>query len=222
MVAVDKSSDTAPAGYEIPLGARSTRIDRSYGRFVQLLKVVLPTLAVMLVALLVAWPYFSEEAAETGMQLLDIDETSPDSMQLSNARYQGLDDQNQPYTITADKIRQQDLDSTAVNLEGPKADIMLEDQSWAAITALTGIYNRDSQVLSLSGDVNFFHDLGYEIRTQSARLRLDQGSAAGDEPVEGQGPFGSFNAEGFEVIDRGARVLLTGKSKLIIYPDATE
>lgn len=222
MVAVDKSPRSGLARHTIPLGARSTRIDRTYGRFVQLLKITLPTVAVMLVALLVAWPYFSDEITETGMQLLDIDETSPDSMQLSNARYQGVDDQNQPYTITADKIRQEALDSDAVNLEGPKADIMLEDESWAAITAITGVYNRDTQILSLNGDVNFFHDLGYEIRTQSARLRLESGAASGDEPVEGQGPFGSFNAEGFEVIDRGSRVLLTGKSKLIIYPDAAE
>ena len=222
MAAVDKSTLSSEQGYNIPLGTRSTRIDRSYGRFVQLLKIALPTVAVMLIALLIAWPFYRDDASEQGMQLLDIDETSPDSMQLSNARYQGLDEKNQPFTITADKIRQQDLDSATVNLEGPKADIMLEDESWAAITALTGVYDRDRQTLSLNGDVNFFHDLGYEIRTLSAKLHLKDGSAEGDEPVEGQGPFGSFVGEGFEVIDRGARVLLTGKSRLVIYPDAVE
>ena len=121
-------------------------------------------------------------------------------MQLSNARYQGVDDKNQPYTVTADKVRQEDLDSSFVNLEGPKADIMMADQSWAAVTALTGVFNREDQILSLAGNVNFFHDLGYEIRTESAQLDIVRGQAHGKEHVEGQGPFGQFDAEGVRCV----------------------
>lgn len=219
MVAADKPQKSERQRQLIPLGTRSTRIDRTYGRMVQILKVALPTVAVMLIALLIAWPHLSEQTALPGMRLFNIDGNSGEAMQLSNARYQGLDDSNQPYTVTADKVRQENLDSNFVNLEGPKADIMMEDQSWAAVTALTGVFNRTAQTLSLTGNVNFFHDLGYEIRTESAQLDIDKGHAVGKEHVEGQGPFGQFDAEGFEVFDRGTRVLLTGKSRLLIYPD---
>jgi len=222
MVAAEKSTQSGRQRQLIPMGTRSTRIDRSYGRMVQFLKVALPTLAVMLIALLIAWPQLSEQTGIPGMKLLDIDGNSGDSMQLSNARYQGVDDKNQPYTVTADKVRQENLDSTFVNLEGPKADIMMADQSWAAVTALTGVFNRESQKLNLAGGVNFFHDLGYEIRTESAQLDIVKGHAVGEEHVEGQGPFGQFDADGFEVFDRGARVLLTGKSRLLIYPDGDQ
>ncbi|WP_425406820.1 LPS export ABC transporter periplasmic protein LptC [Hwanghaeella sp.] len=222
MAAAEKTPQTGRQRQNIPLGTRSTRIDRSYGRMVQFLKVVLPTVALMLIALLIAWPRLSEQTALPGLQLFDIDGNSGDSMQLSNARYQGVDDKNQPYTVTADKVRQENLDSNFVNLEGPKADIMMTDQSWAAVTALTGVFNREAQILDLAGNVNFFHDLGYEIRTESAQLDIVEGHAVGDVHVEGQGPFGQFVAEGFEVFDRGARVLLTGKSRLLIYPDADQ
>ena len=222
MVAAEKTPRSGPQRQSIPLGTRSTRIDRTYGRMVQFLKVALPTVAVMLIALLIAWPQLSEHTTLPGMKLLDIDGNSGDSMQLSNARYQGIDDKNQPYTVTADKVRQENLDSTFVNLEGPKADIMMADQSWAAVTALTGVFNREAQILNLAGSVNFFHDLGYEIRTESAQLDIVEGHALGKEHVEGQGPFGQFDAEGFEVFDRGARVLLTGKSRLLIYPDGDQ
>lgn len=222
MVAAEKSTKSGRQRQMIPLGTRSTRIDRTYGRMVQFLKVALPTLALMLIALLIAWPRLSEQTTLPGMKLLDIDGNSGDSMQLSNARYQGVDDKDQPYTVTADKVRQGDLDAEFVNLEGPKADIMMADQSWAAVTALTGVFHRNSQKLTLNGNVNFFHDLGYEIRTESAQLDINEGHAVGNEHVEGQGPFGQFDAEGFEVFDRGARVLLTGKSRLLIYPEGDQ
>lgn len=222
MVAAEKP--TKPEGQRqlIPLGTRSTRIDRTYGRMVQFLKVALPTVALMLIALLIAWPQLSEHTNLPGMTLLDIDGNSGDSMQLSNARYQGMDDKEQPYTVTAEKVRQGGLDANLVNLEAPKADIMMADESWAAITALTGVFNREEQLLDLVGSVNFFHDLGYEIRTESAQLNIAEGHAAGQEHVEGQGPFGQFNAEGFEIFDRGSRVVLTGKSRLLIYPDGDQ
>lgn len=222
MATAEKSSQPGRQRQNIPLGTRSTRIDRTYGRMVQLLKVLLPTVALMLIALLIAWPRLSDQTTLPGMKLLDIDGNSGDSMQLSNARYQGVDDKDQPYTVTAEKVRQENLDANFVNLEAPKADIMMADQSWAAVTALTGEFNREAQILNLQGSVNFFHDLGYEIRTESAQLDIAKGHAVGDEHVEGQGPFGQFDAQGFEVFDRGARVLLTGKSRLLIYPDADQ
>ncbi len=40
--------------------------------------------------------------------------------------------------------------------------------------------------------------------------------------MEGQGSLGSIDAEGFRVLDRGARIVFTGKSHLIIMPEADE
>ena len=42
----------------------------------------------------------------------------------------------------------------------------------------------------------------------------------GDEPVRGQGPFGTLEAEGFRILDRGKRLVLSGKSRLVLYPVA--
>jgi lipopolysaccharide export system protein LptC len=46
---------------------------------------------------------------------------------------------------------------------------------------------------------------------------MSAGTAYGQEPIEGQGPFGNIKAQGFRVIDRGERVIFTGKAKMVIY-----
>lgn len=200
-----------------PMGVRSTQVNRTRGRIVQIFKVLLPTVAIVLVGFLILWPQLAEKIADIGLDLKGIDADSVDSVQVANATYRGVDSENQPFTITSN-VRRETLESTQVFLEEPKADIMLSDDSWAAITALEGIFDQGQQTLHLEGDVSLFHDLGYEFRTEMAIVNIQQGEAQGDTDVQGQGPFGRIEAEGFRIFDRGARILLTGQAKLVINP----
>ncbi len=214
------SSPAKPS--RIPLGARSGSFSPTYGRIVNFLKILLPTLAVVLISLVVAWPLLDEQVKLLNQALMDAVKPTPDSMQITNARYAGRDDKNQPFTVTAETIRQPNIDEPFIGLTLPKADIMMADETWAALTAVDGTYDRELQILTLQGDVSFFHDLGYEFKTQSARVDLQAGGAAGDEPIFGQGPFGLVEAQGFRIYERGARVRLLGKSKLVIYQDVED
>lgn len=200
-----------------PMGIRSTQVNRTRGRVVQVFKVLLPTMAIVLVGLLILWPQLVDKIADVGLDLKGIDADSVDSVQVANATYRGVDSEDQPFTITSN-VRRETIDSTQVFLEEPKADIMLSDESWAAITAAEGVFDQSGQMLRLAGDVSLFHDLGYEFRTEEALVNIQAGEAQGDAFVQGQGPFGRIEAEGFRIFDRGARILLTGKAKLVINP----
>lgn len=206
-------------GARIPLGQRSVRLNRFYGRFVGGLKVLLPTLAVTLMLLAAAWPIISEQEERFVEALTGADRRAAENLAVKNPRYAGIEEDGQPFTITAESMQQESLDSEFVDLVRPKADILLSNGTWVAVTAENGLLNRPAQVLELTDDVNLFHDLGYEFRTNQAVLDLMAGNASGDLPVYGQGPFGYLEGEGFRVRDRGARLALTGKSKVVIYPD---
>ncbi|MEK9899787.1 MAG: LPS export ABC transporter periplasmic protein LptC, partial [Rhodospirillaceae bacterium] len=78
-----------------------------------------------------------------------------------------------------------------------------------------------TNTLHLTGDVNLFHDQGYEFTTTAAQVDLVTSTASGDEPVDGQGPFGVLNAEGFRVFDSGDRVLFLGPARLTVFEGAT-
>jgi lipopolysaccharide export system protein LptC len=209
----------APPGKAVPPAPPPRLSGRnSYSIFVGFMKVLLPALAVALILLVVVWPQLSQDDSRFRIRVSDISLEQADSL---NARFEGVDDRNQPFTLTADEASQTAGDDNLVHLELPKGDITLEDGTWLAMTAREGRYRRDTQVLELSGEVTLFHDQGFELRTETARVDLDAGIAQGSEPVEGQGPFGNIVSEGFRVLERGERILFTGKSRAILHPGST-
>jgi lipopolysaccharide export system protein LptC len=107
-----------------------------------------------------------------------------------------------------------------MQLEAPKADITLAGGAWVAVTADSGLYDRDAGNLKLTGAVDLFHDAGYQFRTTEATIDLNTGDAEGAKPVQAQGPFGELSAEGFKMIDEGRTVFFEGHAKMRVYPGA--
>ncbi len=213
-------ASSPPAAEPSPPPAPPPRLSVSnrYSIFVGFLKVLLPAVAVALILLVVVWPEISRDSGEFRVRVSDISLEQADSLTMLNARFEGVDDKERPFTLTADEATQTTDNENLVRLELPKGDITLEDGTWMAMTAREGQYRRDTQMLDLNGEVTLFHDRGFELRTEAAQVDLEAGVARGSEDVEGQGPFGNLEAEGFEVLDRGARVLFTGKSRAVLYP----
>ena len=190
--------------------------------FVGLMKVVLPAMAAALILLVVAWPQFTGDADKfrLGVSKLGIDQL--ENLSMLNARFDGIDEKEQPYTITADMATQSRQGEDLIDLELPKADITLRDGTWLALTARAGEYNKAARLLDLQGAVSLFHDRGFELQTSAARIDLEAGIAEGDEPVQGFGAAGAIQSEGFRVLDRGRRIIFTGRSHLTLMPAARE
>jgi lipopolysaccharide export system protein LptC len=193
-----------------------------YSIFVGFMKVLLPALAAALMLLVVAWPQFTIDDGGFRLSVSKLAPDQADSLTMLNARFDGLDEKDRPYTLTADMATQSDSDEDLVELELPKADITLEDGTWLALTARSGEYRQQSRILDLAGSVSLFHDQGFELRTEAARVDFAKGLAEGAQPVQGQGSAGFIEAEGFRVLDRGARIIFTGKAHMIVNPETLE
>ncbi|WP_120498339.1 LPS export ABC transporter periplasmic protein LptC [Kiloniella sp. EL199] len=196
----------------------------AYSAFVSVAKITLPFLAVVLILLVVVWPQLEEQVITEGTAIGNsiLESSTPDTLSALNPKYLGLDEKNQPYTIIADLAEQSSERENEIFLTLPKADITLEDGTWLALSAQSGVYDRDAKYLNLNGNVNIFQDQGFEIVTEEAMFDAKAGSAYGQMSVQGHGPAGTINSEGFVITDRGKRITFTGKSKLIILPGAQE
>ncbi|MDF1747454.1 MAG: LPS export ABC transporter periplasmic protein LptC [Alphaproteobacteria bacterium] len=224
MASADSNAGTTPPpetppvrGASIPVSIGRRTLNQSYGRMVGWLKVLLPTIAVALITLVIAWPYLQQEGHRITDSLTGAGQLITEHMEVSQARYSGISEDGQRYTVTAKTVQQANTEAIMVDFIEPRADINLTDGSWALVTADTGTLNRETQVLELHGKVNLFHDLGYEFHSESATFDLMGGNAFGFDPVQGQGPFGNLEAEGFQMMNRGEQVQLTGKARVIIY-----
>jgi lipopolysaccharide export system protein LptC len=103
-----------------------------------------------------------------------------------------------------------------VNLVEPKGDMTSENGSWTYVESRKGVYIQHSALLDLSDHVVIFRDSGITLRTQSASMDLKAGAAAGDEPTHAEGPFGTLDAQGFALVDKGAVIQFQGKSRLVL------
>jgi lipopolysaccharide export system protein LptC len=202
--------------------ARSIKIKRpaGYSRYVSFMKFLLPAIALGLLALIFLWPQIKVSDSRFSISFKSLQGTNTDDPNMINARFVGTDNKNQPFSITADLAKNIVLGRSAIELEMPKADIGINDGTWLVVTASSGLYNQKGKTLDLIGAVNLFHDSGYEFNTEKANIDLGKGIAISKEKITGQGPFGNLTAEGFRIENKGHRFIFTGKSKLVIHPQA--
>lgn len=187
---------------------------RRYSRFVQVMKILLPSLAAVLLAMVVVWPRLRFDDKRFRIGFAQLSPQSVQTLSMTNARYLGLDKNNQPYSVTSDTATQEDQQPDIVDLVKPKADFISKDGSAIFVQGDRGYYHQKDQILDLIGSVNLYHEKGYELHTERAEVNLADSSAHGEVPISGQGPQGLLAGQGFRITDKGADVLVTGKSEL--------
>ncbi|MGH6927161.1 MAG: LPS export ABC transporter periplasmic protein LptC [Dongiaceae bacterium] len=191
----------------------------SYGRGARIAKVVLPLLALGLAGLIFAWSQINPIISRIPISETELAPEEIDTVTMENARFVGVDAEGRSYNVTADRAIQSTDDDQHIILQQPRADIVLADGTKIAIRSDTGGLQRDTRTLDLSGSVTLLQDGGYEFRTNKARIDLNGRTAAGDAIVEGHGPTGEIRADGFEITDRGERVVFRGRTRALFQPE---
>ncbi len=183
--------------------------------FVAVAKALLPAAAVVLLGAIVLWPEFDSAADRGRVSFRRVLQARPEALRIVEPRFQGVDEQNRPYTVTA-LLATQAGDADLVNLQTPRADLLMTDGSWVYVEAREGRFDKPRNHLDLTGRVTVHHDDGTQFVTETAAIDLGAGSAQGDDPVAAQGPFGTLTAQGFRLFDRGQVVLFTGNARTVL------
>ncbi len=189
-----------------------------YSQIVGLMKFVLPAAALGIAALVLLWPQFNPLDPRFRLAPVQVSIEDLENLRMVQPRYVGVDENNQPFTIVAEQATQAKGSSDTTDLSAPQGDLAMSSGTWLAMTAERGVYQQAEKALELWGGVSLYHDGGYEITTERARIDLDRGMAQGELPVQGQGPNSQLSGTGFRILDRGARVEVTGKSRVVLFP----
>jgi lipopolysaccharide export system protein LptC len=205
-----------------PREASVARSVAQYSRFVAMMKIALPSAAGFLLLLVVLLPQLRSDDDRYRIDTELQDAEGGESLSMTNARYFGTDDEGQPYSVVASGVRQRADDQDTIELIAPAAEISRNDGKFLSAKADAGLYNRGEQKLDLSGNVDVGEENGYRFRTGKALVNLEEGSASGSQPVTGEGPLGTMEAQGgFRLIDRGKTVHFNGKSRLVLNSQVT-
>jgi lipopolysaccharide export system protein LptC len=193
------------------------RADR-YSRRVALLKRVLPAVGLCLLLLVAAWPRLVPlwESVRLAYPMIDLREAK--ELRMIDPRYAGIDRLNRPYVVTAAVGRQLPDRNDLMSLDQPRAQLQLRPDAMVVVTAKTGIYQSQAQLLDLFGKVTLTHQNGTRFVTARAHVDLATNVAEGHDPVAGDGPSGNISGQGFRILDRGDTIVFTGQSHLLLRP----
>ena len=125
---------------------------------------------------------------------------------VTGPRWMGRDANDKPYVLTADTARRRRENVGTIDLTSPR----LEDATSTAVQARNGVWNDDTKILDLVGDVVMTDAAGYTFTADRTRMYVAEGRVEGQTPLQGVGPVGEVRADSYEVLDDGNRILLKG------------
>lgn len=193
------------------------RADR-YSRAVGLLKRLLPAVGAALLLLVAVWPRLAPLIESVRLAISPIDLREARELKMINPRYAGTDRLNRPYVVTAAVGRQLPDRGDLMSLEKPRGVMIVHAGARVVLTAETGIYQSQPQLLDLFDNVVLTHQNGTRFVTQRAHANLANSTAEGHDPIEGHGPSGDVWGQGFRLLDKGNTIIFTGHSRAILKP----
>jgi lipopolysaccharide export system protein LptC len=185
-----------------------------YSRVVGLLRWALAGLVLVLLAAVLIWPMVQTNKLHT-----IITESVP-NLVVENLHLTGLDDSDQPYSLTAERALQAGKTKNFIDLEKPQGEITLNNGAWVAGKAQYGRFDQPGKRLWLGGNVQIFHDQGYQFTTSEAQLDMSHDAAWGDQPVLIQGSFGEIRGQGFRLLKRGTVMIVKGHAQALLNLEA--
>lgn len=187
-----------------------------YSRRVALLKRLLPAIGLALLLLITVWPRLAPLWDRLRLGFAAIDLRDARELRMFNPRYLGTDRLNRPFTVIAAVAHQVPDRQDLMSLESPRADMKTHGGADVVVTAATGVYQSQAQLLDLFGDVNLIRQDGTRFVTDAARLDIAHNAGQGDDPIEGHGPSGDVKAQGFRIFDKGDTIVFTGRSDMLL------
>ena len=197
---------------------------RHHSQLVVSLKVLFPSLAAVMIGLVIIWPQMKAQQDEAVSLLASETEqyNMPNDQMMSNPRFFTVDEKGEPFNLTAESAFELPGETRRVQLNSIQADILMRGDRWFALDARTGIYSQADDTMELLEQVNLYTQTGNEMETTQALINMKNQDIFGNQDVFLRSGQGYARAQGFSVTQNGTVIRLTGKTRVVFSPDIEE
>ena len=206
---------TATKAHGFTAAERSTdevfRRARRHSRRVRLLRILIPVLLLLAIAVAVLAVLFNplRFLTELPINIAGLSITSA-RMTMTEPQLAGYTRDKRRYELTANSAVQDFANADIVNLDEPRASIEMSDRSTIKMQAASGMFDRKEGVLTLRRDIMLTSSAGYEIRLQEAIVDVRTGNIVSNQPVELGSQHGTLRGNRLEVMKSGEIIRLDG------------
>ncbi len=124
-------------------------------------------------------------------------------------RLTGFTADSRAYEFSADAAAQDMTKPNLVELEKLHAKMEMADKSTVEMSAVSGVYDVKSEILTLNQNIDLLSSSGYSGHLSEAVIDVKKGSVVSDKPVEVKMLNGSLNAQHLDIADNGSVLRFT-------------
>ncbi len=181
---------------------------------VRVAKYLLPVAALALLCSIALWPEISRNIQNGRVTWKRLTTMKMETGLMMRPRYHGLDGANRPYTVSAATAARDG--PNRVNLVMPVGDLTLQNGTWVLLRAKKGVFLQHSNELDLADSVWLYREDGTTLSSAAATMNLKLGAGDSDQYTHAEGPFGTLDAQGFTLVDKGAVIQFHGPARLVM------
>ena len=122
---------------------------------------------------------------------------------MQNPHLTGFTSDQRPFEFNADSFQQDITKPDLVNMQHIRAKLEMADKSMVHLSALGGIYNTKTDMLTLHDNIRLVSSTGYEARLSEATIDMNKGTVVSNTPVWVKMLDGDLNAKALEIRDKG-------------------
>jgi lipopolysaccharide export system protein LptC len=216
MAAAEKPQAPKRGGFWDQPAVTAAMPGKTYTRLVRGLRLLLPLVAVSVIGMVMAWPRVENTMAPIRKEVKSAAATPVGKNELLNPTFNGVDKNNEPYTVSAAHAVQSMSERDTVLLDQPRGEIQLEGGRKLGGEAVKGTYVQKEGRLLLEDGVTLHDDEGNLFRTAKLLVNLHTREAWADQRVEGSGPAGALEASGMRADSANGVLIFTGPAKLTL------
>jgi lipopolysaccharide export system protein LptC len=132
---------------------------------------------------------------------------NPDQITATTSTVNGIDKENQPYQVKAERGWQDSKVPTLVHLETVEGQFRRASGAEYTLTARTGAYDTKAKELDLEGQVTIVQKDRLTAVMEKAHVVVEEKKLTSGVPVDVTFGTGTIRANGIEITDDGARIL---------------
>lgn len=195
--------------------ARPVSGGQGYSVFVRVTKLLLPVIALGLLAL-VSIRLGSAPEHSALPEKKTATKAEAGQIELEGARYDGLDRTGKAYFVAAEVAARDPATPDVVLLTKPSAGLTLEDGGNVTLAGAKGTYDNGRQFLTLEDDITLTHKNGYAFTLKNLAVDIAARTAESTGAVSGGGAGATLAAEGLSVTEAGNLVTFKGPVHIVI------
>jgi len=139
-------------------------------------------------------------------------------IRMTSPHFFGQSDKGDHYTVSGLVAVRQGVDAPIFTMKSVSIEYRTSTQGASHVQSANGVYNRDTQTVTLTGNVIMRpgnSDMVY--RTEYALLDLSKSQISGDKHIDGIGSMGHITGESYLLSDNGKAMQLHGRGDVQVF-----